>query len=380
MSSTPAPVVAATRTQRPKLTGQTLRSAKPESTPYDVRSEKVPGLLLRVEPSGTMTYWVQLARSKRRKLGNAKILTLDEATIKARQALADPEAYSRQTTRTGKLGDFIEKDYLPWRAARYPKTTDSAKDRLERNFKERFYNLRLDELTAAEVGRWITQRLQDGLAPASVEREVAELRSALSYAVAQKVLTDNPLRGLKHRRVDNTRNRFFSPEEEQRLRTALAQPGRPSHLAPMVLVSMNTGLRRGELSSLLVSDVDMLDKRLTVRAAAAKGKRPRTIPLNVEAHTALDLWLKSNPRQPHEPVFGILDVKKSFATLLRDANVEGFWWQALRHHFASRLVQRGVPLNTVRELMGHADLKMTLRYAALAPAHLADAVAMLGAL
>lgn len=76
---------------------------------------------------------------------------------------------------------------------------------------------------------------------------------------------------------------------------------------------------------------------------------------------------------------GRLDnVKRSWITILKSAKIQNLRWHDMRHDFASKLVMKGVPLNTVRELRGHSDLNTTLRYAHLAPDHKADAVALIG--
>jgi hypothetical protein len=102
--------------------------------------------------------------------------------------------------------------------------------------------------------------------------------------------------------------------------------------------------------------------------------KTRHVPLNDEAMTALRHW-----REQSGGGHGVFEIatglKTAWSHILKRAKITGFRWHDLRHHFASRLVQRGVPLNTVRDLLGHSSIAMSLRYAHLAPDEWREAVA-----
>ena len=156
-------------------------------------------------------------------------------------------------------------------------------------------------------------------------------------------------------------------------------------MTPLIILSLKTGLRRGELFDLHWADVDFGQKNLTVRGDIAKSSNTRHIPLSAQALEVIKAWQQqSDSTAPDQRVFpaddgGRLDnVKKSWASILKRANITGFRWQDIRHDFASQLVMKGVPLNTVRELCGHASMDTTLRYAHLAPDHKQEAIALLG--
>ncbi len=153
-------------------------------------------------------------------------------------------------------------------------------------------------------------------------------------------------------------------------------------MKPLVLLSVNTGLRRGELFDLHWSNVDLDWRILTVTGATAKSKRTRHVPLNREATLVLQGW-RAQSGASEGLVFSndagqrFNRVNFSWRRLLKDASIAAFRWHDMRHHFASRLVMGGVDLNTVRELLGHSDYARTLRYAHLAPEHKLKAVEVL---
>ena len=141
---------------------------------------------------------------------------------------------------------------------------------------------------------------------------------------------------------------------------------------------MNTGLRRGELLGLRWADVSFRLALLSIHAASAKTGQTRHLPLNPEALAALRRWRDQCGVQPTDTVFPVTtSFKTAWSAVLKSAGISRFRWHDLRHHFASRLVQVGVSLNTVRELLGHSSLATTLRYAHLGPDQKREAVALL---
>ena len=156
------------------------------------------------------------------------------------------------------------------------------------------------------------------------------------------------------------------------------------YLRPMTLLALNSGLRRGELLALEWSDVHFQSKLLTVTAATAKSGQTRRIPLNGEALNVLSSWHAQNRAAGQSGrIFTKRDqplkqIDAAWSGVTKAAGLTDFRFHDCRHHFASKLVQAGVDLNTVRVLLGHSEIAMTLRYAHLEPAGLAAAVAKVG--
>ena len=396
---------------RIQLTKRFVATLKPQDRPFELRDAQVRGLLLRVQPSGHKAWIVTWAHGKRRTLGSAGHLALDDAREIASKVISEfiqtglPSIAKPELPKIT-LGAFLRDHYAPWARAEL-KGADQYLERIERVFATALPRA-LVTVDSAWVERWWTERLRTTtpgggtISKATAWRDLASLRSVLSKAVKWGMVDTNPLLRLRVKAAQpRTVVRFLSAAEEQRLRKALADrdaaavSARASanewrqvrkrmplpaielgaygdHLTPVVLLALNTGLRRGELLSLQWSDINLDARMLTVRREQAKSGKQRHVPLNAEALAVLTTWKTCGPVDGS--VFGVASVKSAWESLLVAAEVESFRFHDLRHHFASRLVMAGVDLNTVRELLGHADLAMTLRYAHLAPEHLAAAV------
>lgn len=398
---------------RAKISQEFLKKIGPRDKIYEVRDTELRGFLLRVRPNGTMSYVAEYARGKRITIGPTSALKAEQARKKAHEyissaVLGDDPMQKRKAQRAHTLSSFVSEHYEPWVKAhlRYP---GEAIRRMEL-FLPTLGSRKLPEIDAFSIEKWRSARLKE-VTPLTCNHDLDVLRAALNKAVEWNMLEVHPMRTVKRSRVDDSAKvRYLSEDESKRLRRALdareekrrknrdaanrwrRQRGYPlfspfgaftDHLKPLTLIALNTGMRRGELFNLAWSDVDMSGRIVTIVGKTAKSGKTRHIPLNDEAFDVLLKW--HGQRGNSELVFPSPDdgdrmgsIKTAWLRLMRSAKIGNFRFHDTRHDFASQLVMAGVDLNTVRELLGHSDIKMTLRYAHLAPQKLAAAVAMLG--
>ena len=217
-------------------------------------------------------------------------------------------------------------------------------------------------------GRAITKR--------TVDISLARLKRLFTLCVDWGLCSKNPAAKVKLFREDQKRTRYLTLEEEEKLLSVC-----PPSLHRIVTFALHTGMRRGEILGLRWQDVDLRSGIATIPAAKAKGKRDRYVPLNSVAREIIKNLPRAIDRTAY--VFGNAQgnhndyLRHQWQVAVEDAGLEDFRFHDLRHTFASRLVMAGVDLAALRELLGHRDFEMTLRYAHLSPSHLRSAVAIL---
>lgn len=405
---------------RENLTEDRIRKARPEAREVRLYDAKVAALFLRVLPSGIKTWCVTWGRNRVRAIGKWPGVTVEAARVQASAILVETaehgapvaviEANKPAAEKPITLGDFVTEHFAPWAKA-HQKNARATLDALRACFGD-MYERELRAVTGFDIERFKATRKRAGIAPATINRDLDRIRKVYACAVEWDFVAEHPMRKVKRVRVDNARVRYLSEDEERRLRAALQareterrasrdrhnawheergsvghsqwpDDGFTDHLMPMVLVALNTGMRRGELFALEWRSVNLPLRLLTVEAGNAKSGKTRHLPLNDEACDVLTRWRRQATGKglvfPGVGGARMTNIAKSWAGLMEAADLHDLTLHDLRHSFASRLVMAGVDLNTVRELLGHADIKMTLRYAHLAPGKLADAVAKLEA-
>lgn len=414
-----------TKHQRFKIDRDFMRAIRPTGAYQEFADSELRGFRVKVTPVGLATYsyrWTRpdgsmgratVGRWPDKAPGEARDAARREAELQDRKGDTLTATVARKAKRTAvakaagvpTLRRYLEDTYTA-HLRTYCKTHahgDANARIIVQSFPE-FLDQPLDAITGLDLEKWRTDKTgakKRPLAKSTTNKKLTALQGLFTHAVDHEVLTAHPMAKIKMldepsgivRYLDHAEaKRFYAAmiarendlraardraNEHRRLRRYVELPSLRDvefvdALRPAVLVSLMTGLRKSELFNLRWTDIDLTTHVITVRDEHAKSGKQRHIPINASLLDVLSAWRPlAHPESPY--VFAgdsgapIQCMKKSFAAVLKAARIDGFRWHDLRHTFASWLVQAGVDLYVVKELLGHATLEMTQRYAHLAP-------------
>lgn len=352
-----------------------------------VSIKEIPGLRLiknRVGPaSWVLAYACPDTQMKQQiRLGEAATCDLERAKWLARKFISRvyaPDAAVMVLPSALELSPTFEvfalHTYLPSVRVR-KKSVGTDVSLLNNHLLPAFGHKRLPDIKPLDVQAFVNALSAKGMAAASRNRILMLLKFMFNSAIKWEVqgVVSNPCKGISDLQENNQMERFLTSDEAQRLRAAIAESANPM-LGPIVQLMMLTGCRRGEALNAKKADFDL--ERGSWLLPDPKGGKARHIPMNERAvetvRAALLLaenlnhnfeqteYVFANPRTclPFEQIY------HSWNTARQKAGLADLRMHDLRHSFASAMVNSGMTLYDVKEILGHANIKTTQRYAHL---------------
>ncbi len=223
-----------------------------------------------------------------------------------------------------------------------------------------FKDTELRQIVPSAFQRFIKSRQKIGNLPATLNRYISLVKRMMNVAIEEGYLEDNPVKIKKFSEEDREKTRVISEEEE----ATILKNSYPQ-LRSFLIIALNTGMRAGEIYRLTWKQADLPDRMITVEKT--KSGRVRQIPINeglfqelvrIRNRNTQSEYLFYNPRTGRP----ITSMKKAFAGALKRSGLSGIRIHDYRHSAASRWIRSGVDIQTVKELLGHADITTTMRY------------------
>ncbi len=229
-----------------------------------------------------------------------------------------------------------------------------------KSMEEHFGNVYLAEISSFQIEGYKAERLKNGIKPSTINRCLAILRKMLNLAVEWGYLPENQKPKFRlFSEKDNRKERILTWDEETRLFQASAP-----HLRTILAVALHAGMRLGEILGLTWTQVDF--KKGLIHVERTKSGLSRLVPINSSLYGVLAaargqndsplVFLNVKTQRP------LGSVKTAFLAACRRAGITGLRFHDLRHTFASRLIESGADIITVKELLGHSSVKITERY------------------
>lgn len=271
--------------------------------------------------------------------------------------------------------------------------------RIAKRFKELWKNKNLADITPKVIENYKENRLKTTfnakkingknvvkhISPATINRELATLSKIFTIAIANGYIKTNPLREVNKLRVTNKLERHLSVEEEKRMyqvcdddfsfsnlpmeeqeRLQRMHNGEHAYLKPILIMALNTAMRKGEILNMTWDCVNF--EKNEISALNTKNGKKNTIPMSSKLRETLlkmyyikgdNIYVFTNPYTGTK----YNDIKKCFKTVCKLANVQNLRFHDLRHTGATRMVAAGVPITVVKQILNHASIQTTMRYA-----------------
>ncbi len=307
-------------------------------------------------------------RRHRQKVGPSKTLA-DNAWAKVRTEIAENKFLDIKKEKQVRFEDFADK-YLDMHCKvnhrNYMRASGGQVSMLKKLFSGRFLN----EITPLDIERFKGERIKD-VSPATVNRGLARLKAMFNMATRWKDFDgSNPLKEVKFFKEDNHKLRYLEDHEIEKLIEVSK-----GNTRAIVIVAVYTGMRRSEILNLTWRDIDF--NRNHIELLQTKSGKKRIINMNQRVVDAL-IGVRKHPKSQY--VFckrdgqPLKDIRSIFFLVLKKAGITEFRFHDLRHTFASQLAMKGVDIITIKELLGHADMKTTMIYAHLSKNHKQRAV------
>lgn len=346
------------------------------------------GVFKKLDKNGKLIYGIDFYAGGRRfrKLVGPKKALAKAALAKAEVEIAENKFLDKQKTVKVLFQDFAGmylENHCKINYSDLNKCAESQTKWMRKYFKGKYLH-EIDTLAVEQFkrNRLLSIRPVNGcrikkpraIKPSTVNRSLAILKNMFNKAIAWNQFDGkNPVVGVKMLNEGQGRLRYLEKDE---IVTVINNS--EEYLKPLIVLAVNTGMRRGEIFNLKHKDVDF--QRGIIHLYKTKNKEKREVYMNEAVKDAL-IGVSKHPKSSYVFVYKngqrIRDIRKPWMKALELSGIEDFRWHDLRHTFASHLVMSGVDLNTVRELLGHKSLSMTLRYSHLSQSHKQNAVDVL---
>ena len=308
-----------------------------------------------------------------------------EAAYMARMTdINNGKFFDKRIEKSITFSDFCDTYYNTHMRLKAPGTATRFLDAVKR-LKRYFSGYLMTEITAKHIKQYQVKRLEElahnkktNVSPSTINREIAIIRNMFNMGIEWGDFVDNPVKkGIMFNEKDFARNRFLSQDEAVKLYNELK-----GHLKPIVIVTLNTGMRLGEVLNLKWKDCNFEQRKIYVPKTKT-GKKEK--PMNQIVYGTLVAWPKHPTSDyifchpidtPHAGFSGkpFRSIKTAWNKAIEKAGINNFRFHDLRHTFASYCVMSGIDMKTVSELLGHKTMVMTERYSHLSDSHKQKAV------